>query len=122
MNNSGELHDSRPQKKWRKVNVWSIKGPYLVALFVLGLFYDSLHWGRAPIAVGIAMIAPVIGYRDFWNEARFWISVLLLGAVQVPLAVAVSPLMERFGFPFMFTFAIFDSVLVVLAISWVCSE
>ena|SRR3989442_4548090 len=123
MNHPGASHDPRqPAKRWRKVNVWSLKGPILVLVLLLGFFDHTLHWGRAPFAAGLAMVIPIIGFRDFWNEGRFWITVVLLGLVQVPLVIEVRPLMERLKFPFMFTFGIFDCVLVALAISWVCSE
>jgi hypothetical protein len=122
MNHSEAVHDPASQKKWRKVNVWPIKAPLLVAAVLLGIFDDRLHWGRAPIAAGIAMITAIIGYRDFWNEARFWFTVLLLGAVQVPLVIAVRPLMETYKFPLMFAFAIIDCLLVARAISWICTE
>jgi hypothetical protein len=89
---------------------------------LLGFFSEPLHLGSAPFAAGLAMIAPIIGFRDFWNERRFWVTVLLLGAAQVPLVILVRPLIEKLKFPLMFTFGIFDAVLVLLAISWVCSE
>jgi hypothetical protein len=104
------------------VNVWSIKGPILILALLLGFFDHTLHWGRAPFAAGLAMIIPIIGFRDCWREARFWITVVLLGVGQVPLVIGVRPLMEQLKFPFMFTFGIFDCVLVALAISWVCSQ
>jgi hypothetical protein len=122
MNHPEELHDSRPQKKWRSVNVWSVKGPFFVLVALLGLFAHTLHSARALIAAVIAVATPIIGYRDYWNEARFWVTVLLVGAVQVPLVIAIGPLIEAGGFPLMVTFGIFDFVLVALAISWVCSE
>ena len=74
------------------------------------------------MAAGAALIIPIIGFRDFWNMGRFWITVLVLGAAQVPLVIAVRPLIEQLKFPFMFTFGMFDCILVALAISWVCSE
>jgi len=68
------------------------------------------------------MVIPIIGFRDFWNEGRFWITVVLLGLAQVPLVIALRPLMEQIKFPLMLVFGISDSVLMVLAILWVCSE
>lgn len=68
------------------------------------------------------MILPIIGFRDFWTEGKFWVTVILLGAAQVPLVILLRPLIERFKFPLMFTFGILDCALVAFAISWVCSE
>jgi len=68
------------------------------------------------------MIIPLVGFRDFWNSGKFWMTVVLLGVLQVPLVIAVKPLMERLKFPFMFTFGMLDCALVALAISWVCTE
>jgi hypothetical protein len=67
------------------------------------------------------MVIPIIGFRDFWRETKFWLTVVLLGVLQVPLVFVMRPLIERLKFSFMFTFGIFDCVLMVLAISWVCS-
>jgi hypothetical protein len=110
-----------PVKTWRKVNVWSINGPILVLALLLGFFDHYLHWGLAALAAGVAIVIPIIGFRDFWNNGRFWITVALLGVAQVPLVTGVRPLMEQLKFPFMFAFGILDCALMVLAISWVCS-
>jgi|SRR5581483_5812946 len=123
MGHLGERQDpEKREKRWRKVNVWSIKGPILVLALLLGFFADALHWGTAPLAAGAAITIPVIGYRDFWNKGRFWITVFVLAMFQVPLVIAVRPLIEKLKFPFMLMFGLFDCVLVALAISWVCSE
>jgi len=108
------------EKSWRKINVWPIKGPLLALAVLLGFFGDALHWGTVPLAAGAAMIIPVIGFRDFWGEGKFWITVLILGAAQVPLVIEVRPWVGKF--PSMVAFGVFDCVLVALAISWVCSE
>jgi hypothetical protein len=110
------------EKKWRKVNVWSVKGPFLVVTFLLGALSAALHWGTAPIAAAVAMTVPMIGFRDFWDEARFWVTIVALGAAQVPLVVIVRPLIEQYRFAAMFTFGILDCVFVVQVISRVCSQ
>jgi hypothetical protein len=122
MNYRGRFHVSRQPKKWRKVNVWSVKGPIFVVALLLGFFDHALHWGGASFAAGLAMALPIIGFRDFWNQTRFWITVLLLAALQVPLAVGVGPLIEQQKFPAMFAFGVLDCIFVALAISFVCSE
>jgi hypothetical protein len=117
-----KIHDSTREKAWRTVNTWAIKGPFLLIALLLGYFDHALHWGRAPLAAGLAIVLPIIGFRDFWNERNFWITASLLAVAQVPLVMALGPLMEKLGFPFMFTFGICDGVLIACAISWVCSE
>lgn len=109
-------------KRWRKVNVWSIKGPILVVALLLGLCDRTLHWGRTSFAAGLAMVVPIIGFRDCWKERRFWLAIAALGVAQVPLVIELGPLMEQLKFPLMFAFGILDSVLVAVAISWICSE
>lgn len=109
-------------KTWKKINTWSIKGPLIILALLLGFLGGALNWNSAPFAAGVAMVIPIIGFRDFWNEVRFWITVVLLGALQVPLVFFVRPLIERLKFQFMFTFGVFDCALMVLALSWVCSE
>jgi len=44
-----------------------------------------------------AVVVPVLllQYRRFWNQRRFWITVFLMTAVQVPLVVAVRTLMDQ---------------------------
>lgn len=123
MNYTGPVQSHRePAKRWRRVNVWTFKWPLLVLALLLGFFDHALHWGRAPFAAGVAMIVPVIGFRDFWNESRFWITILLLGVFQIPLVIGVRPLMEQLKFPFMLTFGILDCALMIAVVSWVCSE
>jgi len=123
MNEAGPAHDPKRQNKmWRKVNVWSIKGPLLVLALLLGFLGGALDWNSAPFAAGVAITIPIIGFRDFWAEWRFWITIVIIGAFQVPLVILVRPLVEQLKFPFLFTFGIFDCVLVVLGVSWVCSQ
>jgi hypothetical protein len=69
------------KKTWKTVNVWSIKGPFLVFALLLGYFGQSLQWGRGPMVTGLVMLLAIIGFRAFWDESRFWITLLLLGAV-----------------------------------------
>ena len=100
MNHPGGDHNPKQhEKRWRKVNVWCIKGPILVLALLLGFFGDALHWGTAPLAAGAAMVIPIIGFRDFWNEGRFWITVLLLGAAQVPLTGSCPGAARNFSTP-----------------------
>src|ERR1700724_3155397 len=94
MNHPRVMHNRRQAvERWRKVNDWSFKGPLLVLALLLGFFDHALHWGRPSFVAGVAMVIPILGFRDLWKEARFWITIVLLGVVQVPLVVSVGPLM-----------------------------
>ncbi|SRR6266567_6554926 len=98
------------------------RAPLLVLALLLGFFDHILHWGDGVLAAGLAIIVPIIGFRDSWSEAKFWITVFLLALLQVPLVVELSTLIERQTFPLMFAFGILDCVLVASVISWICSD
>ena len=119
----GSAHNPNQRSQgWQTVNTWSFKGPLLVIAVLAGFFDHALHWGRAPIAAGVAMIIPIIGFRGLWSETRFWITVVLLGVLQIPVVIAVQPVMEQFKFPYMLLFGVIDCALIISAISWVCSR
>ena len=121
MERSQITHENRQsEKRWRTVNKWSVKGPLFVLALILGFLSGPLHWGHSAFVVGVAMIVPILGYREFWNEWKFWITVALLGVLQVPLALTVRALMEQQGLPFMLTFGIVDCLLVAAVLSFVC--
>jgi hypothetical protein len=86
------------------------------------LFDHALHWGRAPFAAGVAIIIPVLGFRDLWREARFWITTILLAELHVPVVIGLRALMEQLKFPFMLMFGIVDCAIVIAVVSLVCSE
>jgi hypothetical protein len=109
------------EKRWRTVNKWTVKGPLIVLALILGFLSGPLHWGRSPLVVGVAMIIPILGYRECWDEWKFWTTVAVLGVFQVPLALTVRALMEQQGLPFMLTFGIVDSLLVAAVLSFVCT-
>jgi hypothetical protein len=111
-----------PITGWKRVNDWSIKGPLILAALGVGFFDHVLHLGRLPVAAAIALIIAIIGFREFWNDWRFWITVCLMGFLQVPLVLVINPKIERLGFGFMFTFAILDFFFVAFAISWICAQ
>jgi hypothetical protein len=106
---------------WKKVNTWPIKGPILVAAILLGFFDHVLHWGRVLFAALIAMVLAIVGFRDFWDGWRFWVTVALLTSLQIPLVIVLRPYMEEAGLPWLFAFTIFDCFLAVGAIYFVCS-
>ena len=107
-------------KQWRKINTWPIKGPLLVVAFLLGIFDHSLHWGGGAFAAGIAIVLPIIGFREFWSEWRFWTALSALAFLQLPLVLAVRAFVEKPGFPLLYGLTILDCMFVILGLSYVC--
>src|ERR1700720_3735151 len=104
-------------RQWQKLNKWSIKGPLLVVALLLGFFDHSLHWGGAAFAAGIAVVLPIIGFREFWSEWRFWAALGALALLQLPLVLAVRAFMEKPAFPALYTLTILDCMFVILGLS-----
>jgi hypothetical protein len=107
-------------KRWRKINTWPVKGPLLVVALLLGFFDHSLQWGGAAFAAGIAVVLPIIGFREFWSEWRFWAALSALALLQLPFVLAVRALVEKPGFPLLYALTILDCMLVILGLSYVC--
>jgi hypothetical protein len=103
------------------VNTWPVKGPILLAALLLGFFDHALH-GRLLFAATIAMLLPIIGFREFWNSWKFWVTVGLLTSLQVPLVIALRPQMEKARLPLLYAFTILDCSLVIAAIYFACSR
>jgi hypothetical protein len=117
---SGVVHNPNvPVKRsTRRANLQSLRIPLLVLVFLLGLLDRAfLHWGRGPLAAGVAMVIPIIYFRDLWTEVRFWIVILLVGVIQIPVVIGVRGLMEKLKFPFMLAFGILDCTLVAVVVS-----
>lgn len=107
-------------KRWQKVNTWPIKGPLLVVALLLGFFDHSLHWGGAAFAAGIAVVLPIIGFREFWQEWKFWAALSALALLQLPLVLAVRTFVGKPGFPLLYALTILDCMFVILGLSYVC--
>ena len=123
MSHAQQQHRHRePEKTGRNIDVWSIRGTVLVLAILYALVRRALNWDSTPFAAALAVIVPTLVFRDLWNEAKFWITVLLLGAAQVPLVFAVRPLTQQLKFPFLYSFGIVDGALVLLVISRVRSK
>src|SRR5262249_44472180 len=107
------MSSMRPMR-WRRVNTWPINRPLLVVAFLLGIFDHSLHWGGAAFAGGIAVLLPIIGFREFWREWSFWATLSAFALLQVPFVLAVRAFVEKPGFPLLYAFTILDCVFVIL--------
>lgn len=100
-----------------------VKAVLVLLGLLVGFFDYLLHgWGYAAAPAAIAVIAPVLGYRKFWHQGRFWITAVLLSALQVPLVILLRPTIDKFRFLALLSFGVVDCVLITLAISWVCSQ
>ena len=106
--------------RWQKVNTWSIKGSLLVVAALLGFFDHSLYWGGAAFAAGIAVVLPIIGFREFWSEWRFWAALSALALLQFPLVLVVRAFVDRPGFPLLYPLTILDCMFVIFGLSYVC--
>lgn len=94
----------------------------MVVALLLGFFDHALHWGGAAFAASIAVVLPIIGFRDFWRLGKFWVTVSALALFQLPLVLAIRSFVERPGFPFLYAFTIVDGIFVVFGIAYVCRK
>lgn len=79
-------------------------------------------WSGSIAAAAAALLFPaIIYYRKTEKRERFWVTVTLLAIIQVPLVIAVRPVVERFGLFLTLAFGALDCLLVAFAITWVCS-
>ena len=109
--------ERRPKPAWWK---------HFLAVAIGGVgFWVSLSfgygYGGSSVAAGAAIIFAIVAYYDdYRNQIKFWITVGLLALAQLPLVMAVGPLVERFKFVLLLAFGFVDFVFVALVISWVC--
>jgi hypothetical protein len=85
------------------------------------LFSGRRHgygWGGAIVSAGAALLIPGFGYRKFWVRGRFWAIFALLAVLQVPVVIAVVPLVEQFRFIFGLAFGALDCMFVITVIYW----
>ena len=95
----------------------------LVGVIIAALSNGRAHgygWGGAILSAGAALLVPILAYRRLWGRGRFWTTLALLAALQVPLVIAVRPLVEQFRFAFMLMFGAVDCMVVICAVYWVC--
>ena len=99
--------------------------PLLIFLGMLvGLFDEVLGgWGEPIAMAGAAVLVPIFAlqFRRFRIQTRFWITLSLLTAVQVPLVVWVRSLIQKYGHFYSLGFGIVDVMFVGAVILLVCS-
>jgi hypothetical protein len=84
---------------------WPVK-VFLLLIGAMAGFLDHAFagWG-VPIFVAVGtLVISVFYWREFWNQMWFWITMGLLAIVQVPLIIAMRPLI---GQPRVFYLAVF---------------
>ncbi len=102
---------------------WPVKATLLSLALLVGFFDHALGgWGEPVAMAATAIAVPVLlrQSREFWNQSRFWITVLLLILAQVPLVIAIQPKVAQGGFAFVLAVGVADCVVVALALTWVC--
>lgn len=104
---------------------WIVKA-VLVLIAALGLIFDDATggWGEPVAWAVVALIFPIFmrQFREFWRQIRFWITVLLLAALQVPLVIAVRLPMHQVRPYYSLAFVTIDGLVVGFVILFVCSR
>lgn len=114
---------SKEDNKARPRLGWDFKVVFLSVMLLLGLFSHAFNgWGDACAAAMAGLIVPIYGFREFWNRGQFWIAVVLLATIQVPLVIVVRSWIERGGFISMLSLGIADGLFVTVVIFFVCSR
>jgi hypothetical protein len=87
---------------------------------LLGWFNHSLGgWGLPAGVVGAVILLPTLKYRRYWGETWFWLTMLALSILQVPLVILVRPLMDELKFGFNLLFGTIDIFFVAVVVNWV---
>jgi hypothetical protein len=120
-------HVHPPKKRSTSTSEWKPgRGTRVVLVLVAGsvglvsaAYPHGYGWAGAVLAALSAIAVPVVAYRSYWNQPRFWIPFILLAALQVPAVIAIRPVVENLRFPALFIFGITDCIVVITAIYWV---
>ncbi len=103
---------------------WRTKALALLIGGVIAALFDGrphgYGWGGAILSAGAALVVSAVAYQKLWGRRQFWITLALLAAVQVPVVIAVRPLVEQFRFVFMLVFGAVDCMVVISVIYWAC--
>jgi hypothetical protein len=104
--------------RWKRINTWSIKGPVLLLACIYGGLSAAFNWDAVPLVAAIAIVLPILGFRGLWKETKFWITILLLGLVQIPLVIGMRMWLHKPSVPLLIAFSIGDCFLVILLVLW----
>jgi len=114
------LRKNANDPNWQTVNKWSIKGPLIGVGALLWLFGDRIHLGNALSASMVAISVPVLGFRAFWREWRFWTATALLLLVNVPVILALGGTLESWNAFGTLAFAVVYGLFALVVLSRVC--
>jgi hypothetical protein len=79
---------------------------------------DGYAWGACIAASAAALVFPaVFYYRAFAVRRQFWVTVLVLSLVQVPVVIAIKPIVDEGRFPFILLFGALDCIAVIIVLS-----
>jgi hypothetical protein len=102
---------------------WDFKAVFFSAMLLLGFLSHALNgWGQMYGAACTVLVVPIYGCHEFWNRDQSCIAVLFLAVIQLPVAIAVRPWVERGGSRSMLCFAIADCMFVIAVIFLVSSK
>lgn len=101
---------------------------FRVALVIVGLsmgllsawLNGRLHgWGLPTLTAAAGVVIPTIYYRPQWRHRWFWLVVIPIAVLQVPMIIVAKPLMDQLKFVALTVFAILDGCLVAVVVNWV---
>jgi len=109
-------HDGSERAK-RELS-WPVKAILLSLALLAGFFEHALGaWAGPSAMAAIALVVPILLFRRFWSQTWFWLTAVLLGVIQIPIVVAVRPLIQQARSYYMLCFVMIDGLLVIAVIS-----
>ncbi len=115
---------SNSARLWKHGGLTKVLGFVVGGLFAIFAFArpEGYGWAGASLMAAAAVTIPTLQYRKLWNHIRFWVTVFLLAAIQVPLVVAVHRMIDQRRSASLLAFGIVDGLFVIAFIFFVCSE
>lgn len=83
-------------------------------LLIVWLDTQFPGWGESILASGAGVGVTILALRRLWTKVWFWIVMVVVIALHVPVTISFKPLADRFQFIFALPFAIFDFVVLML--------
>lgn len=66
---------------------------------------------------GMAILIPTLKYQRYWKAKWFWLVILGLLSLQLPLVILVRPFAGTSGFGFNLLFVYLDALAVIVAVN-----
>ena len=119
----------RGQHQFTSADLWRPGRASKAIAAIIGAFVMlvSFHWSEGygwaggVLMAGAALTIPLLQFRKLWSQGRFWITLLLLAALQAPLIILIRPVFERLRAFSLLAFGIGDGLFVIYSIWFVCS-